>query len=544
MANQWSKIMMTVLASCALRAAATTSEVWVPDNGDGTYKNPIIYADYSDPDVIRVGDVYYMTSSSFNCVPGLPILRSMDLVHWELIGHALPVMEPTEVYDKAQHGNGVFAPCMRYHEGHFYIIWGDPDFGIYYVKSEKAEGPWSKPHMIKKGRGFIDPSPLWDDDGKVYISHAFANSRAGKHSILVVQEAAPDLSGMIGEEVVVFNGHETGDKYVEGTKFHKHEGMYYILAPAGGVTHGWQLALRSENVYGPYERKVVLERGRTRINGPHQGAWVETPKGEHWFFHFQDRAPYGRIVHLQPMRWEDGWPFIGVDSRGKGVGNPVSTYKKPDVDGPTRVVTPADSDNFESGKPGLQWQWHGNPKPEFASAGVPGGYYRLHMQPRPADGANIWRGRVPSLLLQKFPSNRFAATAKITFHPQNDGDEAGYIVMGRNYMYISLKQQEGKPHLRVVRCQNADRGAKEVEERVERMDTNTIYFRIQVVDGGRSSFFYSVDGETFTHVGDFGTTAGRWIGAKIGFFALADTPADNVGHVDLQWIRFHPIISN
>ncbi len=530
-----------ITTNCDSNAAAQASEVWVPDNGDGTYTNPIIHADYSDPDVIRVGDVYYMTASSFHCVPGLPLLRSMDLVNWELIAHALPVMEPTEVYDKAQHGNGVYAPCLRHHDGYFFVFWGDPDFGVYYTKSKTIEGPWSKPYMVKQGRGFIDTTPLWDDDGKIYLAHAFANSRAGRHSILVVQEMAPDLSALVGEEVVVFNGLDSGNYTVEGAKFHKRDGMYYILAPAGGVKDGWQLALRAKHVFGPYEHKRVLEQGPTDINGPHQGAWIDTPKGEHWFIHFQDRGAFGRVVHLNPVRWEDGWPLMGVDLDGNGVGNPLHTHRKPAVDGSTRLITPADSDTFASGKPGPQWQWHGNPKPSFGSAGVPGGYYRLHMQPRPADGANIWSGRVPSLLLQKFPAETFAATATIVLHPQKDGDEAGFIVMGKSYQYIALKQQDGQPHVRVVNCQNANKGEHEIEQHAAAVATHTIIFRIEVDKGGCCRFYYSLNGESFTSAGEtFTATAGGWIGAKIGFFALTDTVGDPAGHVDLHWIRFHP----
>jgi len=154
------------------------SSVWIADNGDGTYRNPILHADYSDPDVIRVEDDYYMTSSSFNCVPGLPILHSKDMVNWELVNYALQKQPPFDVYDKPQHGNGVWAPCIRYHDNEFYIYYPDPDYGIYMVKTKDPRGIWSAPIMVKEGKGLIDPTPLWDDDGKVYIVYAFAGSRA------------------------------------------------------------------------------------------------------------------------------------------------------------------------------------------------------------------------------------------------------------------------------------------------------------------------------------------------------------------------------
>jgi beta-xylosidase len=300
------------------------SKVWVADNGDGTYKNPILHADYSDPDVIGVNGEYYMTASSFNCVPGLPVLHSVDLVNWELIGYALTKLAPFDVYCKPQHGCGVWAPCIRYKDGMFYIFYPDPDYGIYMVKAEKPKGPWSDPKLIKEGKGMIDPAPLWDDDGSAYLAYAFAGSRAGTKSVLVVCTMANDASKVNDDEVLVFDGHKNNNT-VEGPKFYKRHGFYYLFAPAGGVTSGWQLVLRSENVYGPYEAKVVMAQGKTNINGPHQGAWVTTAGGENWFIHFQDKGAYGRVVHLNPMSWKNDWPVIGTDIDGEGCGEPVST---------------------------------------------------------------------------------------------------------------------------------------------------------------------------------------------------------------------------
>ena len=238
------------------------SKVWVADNGDGTYTNPIIHADYSDPDVIRVGEDFYMTSSSFNTVPGLPVLHSKDLVNWELINHALPKLVPEQHFRTPQHGNGVWAPSLRYHEGEFYIYWGDPDFGIYMVKTDNPAGEWSEPVLVKAGKGLIDSSPLWDDDGRAYLVHAYARSRSGINSVLVVQEMNEEGTKVIGDPVLVFDGHE-GNRVVEGPKFLKRGDWYYIMAPAGGVAEGWQLALRSKNVFGPYEAKRVLQQGNT-----------------------------------------------------------------------------------------------------------------------------------------------------------------------------------------------------------------------------------------------------------------------------------------
>jgi beta-xylosidase len=303
---------------------------WNADNGDGTYTNPIIHADYSDPDVIRVGNDFYLTASSFNCIPGLPILHSTDLVNWELIGYAVEKLPPFDVFNKLQHGNGVWAPSIRFHNGEFFIYWGDPDFGIYVIKATKPEGPWSPPHLVQPAKGWIDPCPFWDDNGKAYFVHAFAGSRAGIKNILVINELSPDGMSLNEKSTLVFDGN-LNHPTIEGPKLYKRNGYYYIFAPAGGVKPGWQLVLRSKNIYGPYEEKIVMHQGNTLINGPHQGGYVELKSGESWFIHFQDKYAYGRILHLQPVTWVNDWPLIGIDQNNDGIGEPVINYKKPNV---------------------------------------------------------------------------------------------------------------------------------------------------------------------------------------------------------------------
>jgi beta-xylosidase len=307
-------VLCTVVSLCGASSAQHStpanptkrpvSKVWVADNGDGTYKNPVLHADYSDPDVVRVGDDFYLAASSFNAAPGLPILHSKDLVNWELLAYALKEQPPADVYSKPQHGKGVWAPAIRYHNGQLYIYYADPDYGIYMVKARNAAGPWSPPLLVKAAKGWIDPCPLWDDDGSAYLVNAMAASRSGIKSILVVSRMSADGTRLLDDGILVFDGHDKNPT-IEGPKFYKRNGYYYIFAPAGGVETGWQLALRSRNVYGPYEPRVVLAQGKTQINGPHQGGWVETLPGQPWFIHFQDKGAYGRVVHLQPVRWID-----------------------------------------------------------------------------------------------------------------------------------------------------------------------------------------------------------------------------------------------
>ena len=354
-----------MMACCSLAGAQEISKTWVADKGNGTYQNPVLHADYSDPDVCAAGDDFYMTASSFNCIPGIPILHSNDLVNWSLVNYALPIQEPEEFFDKAQHGKGVWAPAIRFHNGEFYIYWGDPDYGIYMIKAKDPKGRWSKPVLVKAGKGMIDPTPLWDEDGKVYLVHAYAGSRSGVNSIVVICELNAEGTEVISDPVMVFDGNDGKNHTVEGPKLYKRNGYYYIFAPAGGVATGWQLVLRSKNIYGPYESKIVMAQGKTNINGPHQGGWVDTNTGESWFVHFQDKGAYGRVIHLNPMTWVNDWPVIGVDKDEDGCGEPVTTYKKPNVGKTYPIATPPESDEFNTRHLGLQWQWHANKKDTY-----------------------------------------------------------------------------------------------------------------------------------------------------------------------------------
>src|SRR3972149_827769 len=181
-ANRRLSSLTIFMIACSVCAPASDAEPWVADQGDGTYRNPVLFADYSDPDAVRVGDDFYMPASSFNCVPGLPILHSRDLVNWRLIGHA--IQQLPKRFDAVQHGNGLWAPSIRYHDGDFWIFVGDPDWGILMTRAVDPAGPWEPLHLVKAGQGLIDPCPLWDGD-QAYLVHAFAKSRAGKNSILV-----------------------------------------------------------------------------------------------------------------------------------------------------------------------------------------------------------------------------------------------------------------------------------------------------------------------------------------------------------------------
>lgn len=542
-------LFIAFISSAVLLNAQYKSEVWVADKGDGTYVNPVLHADYSDPDVCAVDGHYYMTASSFNCTPGLPILHSEDLVNWEIINYAIKDVEPLDFFSKPQHGKGVWAPSIRYHNGEFYIYWGDPDFGIFMVKTKDIYGEWDKPVLVKAGKGMIDPCPLWDDDGKVYLAHAWAGSRAKFNSVITVCEMNSEGTAIVSNPVLAFDGNDGTNHTIEGAKFYKHNGYYYIFAPAGGVATGWQLVLRSKNVFGPYESKIVMSQGKTDINGPHQGAWVDTPSGEAWFLHFQDKGAYGRVLHLNPMEWKSDWPVIGVDTDGDGCGEPVHEYRKPNMDKTVGIVTPAESDEFNSTELGLQWQWHANYQDTFGFT-TNMGYMRIYSHILSPEFVNFWE--VPNLLLQKFPAEEFTATTKLKVSAKDDGQMSGLIVMGWDYAYLGVEKSGEGFILKYVQCKDAEQKTPEKTSVVGMLDKCRtfeaglypnyeidIYLRVKVETGGKCSFYYSTDGRRFHNVGDtFIARQGKWIGAKVGLFSVAPYGKER-GWVDADWFRIN-----
>lgn len=535
-------LLLTLLAVTLCGHAQYKSQVWSPDNGDGTYTNPVINADYSDPDVCvgSSGDDYYMTASSFQCIPGLPILHSKDLVNWQLVGHAVKELEPKEVFDKPSHGNGIWAPSIRYHNGEYYIYWGDPDFGVFMVKTKDPAGEWSKPHCVIAGKGMIDTTPLWDEDGRCYLVNGWAGSRASFASVLCVRELSADGTRAISDPVIVFDGNGTENRTCEGPKFYKRDGWYWIMCPAGGVPTGFQLAMRSKSPYGPYEHKIVLAQGKTNINGPHQGGWVHTKYGEDWFLHFQDKDAYGRVVHLNPVDWSTGWPIMGKK------GEPVTTYKKPKSSSSV-IVNPEESDEFNKPTLGLQWQWHANYHQFF---GMPTAFGTMRIFTYKQDGGakNLWN--VPNMLLQKTPADRFTATTKLRFTAKADGQYGGFIMMGLDYSALVVKRVGNEFRLIQITCKSADKGNAQSETliatlrptAVDKADYKPaihedIYLRMTVNDG-MMQFAWSQNGKKFTTCGEpFKMREGKWIGAKIGFVAADTNPNAGKGWIDADWIR-------
>lgn len=547
---------LTFIHACGVKQAGTIS-----------YSNPVLHMDFSDPDAIRVGSDYWMTASSFNCFPGLPVLHSHDMVHWEQVGAALTDYPCDGSGDDfrtvVHHGKAVWAPAIRYHDGWYYIFVGDPDRGIFMVRAQDPSGKWEEPVWVVREKGFIDPCPLWDDDGRAWLSHGLAGSRAGLKSVLYIAPMSPDGTHLEGPSRIVYDGHRT-QPTIEGTKLYKRDGWYYIFAPAGGVATGWQTVLRARHPYGPWEERIVMAWAPGTINGPHQGAWVTGTDGTDWFIHFQDKGAYGRIVHLQPMQWlADGWPVIGEDPDGDGVGQPVLSAAVPGgVEagvGGTSVIGPYGLD--------LAWQYPAVPAP-FWHMALPEGGVRLYSVEQKWPYKSLWG--CPNLLQQKFTAESFTVTARLVFHPNPQltqrGETAGFVVMGNDYAGLRLTDTAAGAELSYIECLGASKGAEEVrsplcmlnyitEPQVHRFESRNVplvkcpdmqeaalWVRLEVapravegdVPDAVCTFSYSLDGSLWQNVPkEFTASPELWTGAKWGFFCNRFSPKNDSGWLDV-----------
>lgn len=472
-----------------------------------SYTNPILPYDYSDPDVCRVGERYLMTSSSFNNIPGLQILESRDLVHWTIVDAALPYRLPGYEQGCKVLGNFVWAPSIRQHNDTLYIYYGDPDRGIYCVRSylpqrdELFPLPWEEPVLVMPGKGFIDPCPLWDEDGRCYLVHGVAGSRMGLKSVLMMAELTGDGLQVKVPSRIIFDGHEEHPT-CEGPKLYKRDGYYYIMHPAGGVEFGWQVVQRSKHIYGPYELKVVLQQGKTHINGPHQGGYIETPEGEGYFIHFQDVGIAGRIVHMQPVSWKNGWPVMGNQ------GEPV-----PGMNNARSPKTPswadmARRDEFDNPALALDWQWAGGyVHPAWYYCDAARSMLRLYTYP---EGEEL----MENMLLQKIPATSFVATCRVRFTPNSNPklrgtEEAGMIVFGRKSFRLPAPAGQWT------------------------------YLRLEMNNQQVGQFYTSKDGKHWQKEGEaFQAIEGKWIGAQVGLYSTRqDNKINDSGYLDVDWFE-------
>ena len=519
----------TWLTAAVLLATATVLAQRPLDWGDqlnGTYKNPVLNVDYSDPDVIRVADTYYMVASDFHFM-GMQVLESADMVNWHIVSQIYDRLDLPGWDANRHYAGGSWAPAIRYHDGLFYVFFCTPDEGLFMSTAQQAAGPWSPLHCVKAVKKWEDPCPFWDDNGQAYLGR----SQHGAGPIIVHRMSA-DGRQLLDDGVTVYTG-----PVAEGTKFLKRDGYYYLIIPEGGVGQGWQTVLRSRNIYGPYEKRVVLEQGSTAVNGPHQGALVEAADGTWWFYHFQETHPAGRVVHLQPARWKDGWPLMGVDIDGNGVGEPVAVWQKPirpiSPISPITPITPI-TDDFSASTLywagqhqralGLQWQWNHNPVDAAWSLQERRGWLTFHVLP----AASLKESR--NMLTQKTAGFESEATTRMDCSGLLDGDHAGLVCMGKQFMGVGVCRQNGQTHFYL-------------EQDGERRLLNTckqriVYLRV-TIDSQRNQhqFAVSTDGKRFVTVGEpFPLRMGYWKGSRVGLFSY--NTASKGGRVGFDSFRY------
>lgn len=460
------------------------------DQGDGTYRNPVLNADFSDPDVIRVGNKFYMVASDFHFM-GMQVLESDDMVNWRYISQIYRRFNEPGWDANLHYAGGSWAPSIRYHSGLFYVYFCTPDEGLYMSTASNPAGPWAPLHLVKRVAKWEDPCPFWDEDGQAYIGR----SQHGAGPIIVHRMSA-DGKTLLDEGKTVYEG-----PIAEGTKFMKRNGWYYLIIPEGGVGTGWQTVLRARNIYGPYERRIVLEQGSTGVNGPHQGALVDAPDGSWWFYHFQETPVLGRVVHLQPARWEVDWPVIGVDYDKNGIGEPVAAWKKPVSSGGTAGFQACD--DF-SGPLGLQWQWNHNPVDTHWNLTDRKGW--LTLKAMPADSLKMVR----NMLTQKVVGYQSESTTKVSIK----GDSyAGLFCSGKLFCGVGL-------------CKDGVfiefGGQRKI---IDKGSYQEVWFKVtNDCQQNRHLFYYSIDGEHYQPAGSaFAMRGGYWKGIRVGLFNYIPT---------------------
>jgi beta-xylosidase len=485
----------------------------------------LLFADYSDPDVIREGDQYYLVASSFHLSPGLPILRSPDLVHWTLVGHALPRLPFGTAYDMQgamRYGGGVWAPAVRFHAGLFYLYFPTPAEGIFVITAPHMTGPWSEPVAVLPGAGYEDPCPFWDDDGQAYLVH----SRTGAGP-LILHRMSPDGKHLLDAGRVIVKDPQALPT-LEGPKFYKRNGWFYIFAPMGGVSVGAQAVLRSRNVFGPYEHRIVLAQGSTRINGPHQGAYVETPDGKGWFVHFQSRGAHGRIVHLEPVLWVDDWPVMGEPSPGSPIGQPVAS-------GPLPLIVPGATDlhiatSDEFSEPGLSslWEWNHNPDAALWSLSERPGYLRLHAPASP----DLLHAR--NTLTETMQDESLRFTSRLELGGLQTGDRAGVSLFDRHRTQIAVERQAAGLRLLFSTDDHDTLGPA-----LNRSQAIQLRFELR---GDSVCYSYSMDeGATFTPFGSCEQAQfSWWKGARPALFSFhrGEGPP---GFADFDWAHYQSL---
>ena len=495
----------TIRSACLLLAAGTACLCYGdgPDGikwgdlGNGRYRNPILKADYSDPDVIRVGSNFYLVASDFHFV-GIQVLQSKDLVNWRVVGQVFNRLAMDPKYDRMEgYGEGTWAPSLRYHNGEFYLYVCTPKDGLFMWHTKEPAGKWSDMVTVKAIAGWEDPCPFWDDDGQAYLVHS--KKGAGP---LILHKMSADGTQLQDDGVTIYTG-----PVAEGPKMFKRKGYYYISHPEGGVGTGWQTMERSAKIYGPYERRIVLS------GGPHQGGMVELPSGEAWFIGFKSTGWLGRICYLEPVAWgNDGWPVFG------DAGRPVDEWKKPNVGHTYPPSRPETSDEFSGKRLNPIWQWNHNPVNEAWSLEERRGFLRL--KALPADDVSHAR----NTLTQKLWDEYGTIDIRFDLAGMADGQRAGLTFLsGAAFDWLAAEKSNG-----ICRLVWQDGAGPELK-------TNGSLWLRGVYRHDQAELWYSLDGQNWSDSGRRVTLKfAAWKGARFGIFCYGSSG----GFVDVDYVHY------
>jgi beta-xylosidase len=508
------QLLIIALYGLLISMSTATAQNIHSDNGNGTYTNPVIPADFPDPDVILVGDTYYFVSTTMFVFPGVTILKSKDLVNWEYCSNAVPRFDFSKCYnleDCQRYGHGQWATSLKYHNGKFYLLFITLDEGGFICSASKAEGPWE---IKKLPKGFYDPGLFFDTDGRIYVAHGYSK--------ISITELDANFAPVSKDSLVY-----TGDirKGLEGSHVYKINGYYYLYCTYGGLD-GIQVALRAKNIYGPYEQQVVIRDTTKGINfGIHQGALIQTPKGEWWTVLFVDSGPFGRFPSLQPVKWVNDWPMVGIN------GKAVTTYKKPLTDKNYPVTSLPVSDEFNAKKLGMQWGWNHNPDTLHWSLTQKPGHLRIitsRVVTNLREAPNMLTQRPFAKYNQNIPTT---ATTKIDVSGMKDGDISGLTVFQEPYAFIAVRQENGLKYIEMVN------NGKIIDS--IKTSQSVIYFRtIASNKNQKASFAYSFDNKTFVALGnelEMRFNLKIFTGNKFGLFNYATRQTG--GYVDFDWFR-------
>lgn len=486
------------------------------DNGNGTFTNPVIFADYPDPDIIRVEDDFYLASSSFTDVPGIPICHSRDLVNWRLIGHVynrLPDTNPAYSMSNGQvaYRGGAWAPSLRHHDGKFYVAVNMPVEGFFLFVADRADGPYQA-HWFE-GMELYDPALFFDDDGRAYVFHGAGD--------IFVSELASDLGSLAGRAHFLHSS--AFGQPLEGTHAYKRNGWYYLCHASRGY-NGLEVVYRSRSLLGPYESRVVCADDMNYSGaGLHQGGFVELRGGETWFFMFQDRDYVGRVPVLQPVTWRDDWPIVGDSGN---FGRAVVTGRKPSVVPQGETFKMERGDHFDHPELGLQWHWNHNPDDSRWSLSARAGWLRLNS----GYASNLLHAR--NTLTQKIVGGGCAATVTLDSTALYSGDRAGLCVLGFPFAYLAVEDNGGRRRVLMVNDGNEIAAS-------ETMAVETIQLRAEADAQGVARFSYSQDrGTTFARLGDelvMQFSVKSFLGNKFGLFCFnSDDQPAALGYADFD----------